>query len=329
MPLTNFPNGITSFGIPVIGAGVPALPRAVGNVYFVDQAVGNDGYSGLSPDVPLATLSRAHTLMTADQDDVAVVFGGVSNIAVRETATLTWSKNKCHIIGANAYNRISHRVSLRAASGSNFTPLMTVSADGCMFANFHMFHGYATAEAQVCMNVTGERNAFYNLHIGGGGHATAAAHVGNRSLVIAGGSGNGEHYFKDCTIGLDTVTYDAANANLEITGASPRNIFEDCRFITFAGSSGAGREFVLIGALGIDRWLEFKRCMFMNAVQSTATAMTQAMSVNASAGGTILCLDSWFHGVTDVETAASGNVYMNNAVIDTVDAGILAVGAPA
>lgn len=328
MPVTNFPQGVSSFGAVVTGGGNPIMPRSVGNVYYVDQTSGNDALDGLSPDKAVATLSRAHALMTADQDDVAVVFGAVANIAVRETATLAWSKNKCHIVGANAFNRVAHRVSLRAASGSEFTPLMNVTADGCLFSNFHMFHGYGTAEAQVALNVGGERNAFYNVHVGGGGNATAAAHVGNRSLVIAGGSGNGEHYFKDCVIGLDTVVYDAANFNLEISGASPRNAFEDCRFVTNAGSSGAGRAFLTVGALGIDRWLEFKRCSFINVVNSGATTMTQAFSLNASPGGTIMLLDSWMHGVTDIETSAGGEVFINNAVVDTADGGLLVVNAP-
>lgn len=316
-------------GVPVLGGGgaVPVVPRSVGDVYHVDQISGNDALDGLSPSTAVATLSRAHSLMTADQDDVALVYGGVGTIAVSESATLSWTKNKCHIIGMNAHNRVSHRVSIRS-DGTEFTPLMDISADGCTFANFHLFHGYDDDSAQVCMNLSGERNAFYNLHIAGGGHATAAGHVGSRSLVIAGGSGNGEHYFKDCVIGLDSVARDAVNADIEISGGSPRNIFEDCRVIAFTGSSGAGREFVLIGTGGIDRWVEFKRCSFINAINSTATAMTQGFSVGASAGGTVMLLDSWLHGVTDIETSASGLVFVNNAVVDTADAGLLVVNAP-
>lgn len=328
MPLTNFPNGISSFGVPILGGGNPIMPRSVGNVYYVDQTSGDDALDGLSPATAVAKLSRAHSLMTADQDDVAIVYGAVANIAVRETATLTWSKNKCHIIGANAFNRVAHRVSLRAASGSEFTPLMTVSADGCVFANMHLYHGYDDASAQVCLNVTGERNSWYNVHIGGMGHATAASQTGGRSLVIAGGSGNGEHYFKNCVIGLDTTDHDAVNAELEISGGSPRNVFEDCIFTTFTGSSGAGREFVLIGSGGIDRWLIFRKCYFINAVQSTATTMTQGMSVHASAGGTVFLEDCWFHGVTDIETSASGNVFISNPVVDTADGGLMIVNAP-
>jgi hypothetical protein len=316
MPLTNFPNGISSFGVPIVGGSVPAVPSGVGTVYYVDQQRGNDALDGLSPSNAMLTLSAVHAKMTANQDDTVLVFGSTSSIAVRETATLSWSKDKCHIIGMNAFNRVSHRVSIRAASGSSLTPLMTVSAGGCVFMNLHLYQGYATDEAQICLSVTGERNAWYNCHIAGGGAALAAAHAGCRSLVLAGGSGQvGENYFNSCTIGLDTSTFDAANANIEITGHSPRNTFEDCDIITYTGSSGAARVFLLVGSGGIDRTTRFSRCRFINATRSSATAMTQAMSVHASAGGVVLLDDSWFLGCTDVETTPAGNVYTNATTV--------------
>jgi len=56
MALTNFPNGITSFGVPVIG-GIGGIPFS-GNWYFVDPVNGADGNDG-SADYPLATLYAA------------------------------------------------------------------------------------------------------------------------------------------------------------------------------------------------------------------------------------------------------------------------------
>lgn len=42
--LTNFPNGITSFGVPVLGT-IGGLPFT-GNYYFVDPVNGADGNEG-------------------------------------------------------------------------------------------------------------------------------------------------------------------------------------------------------------------------------------------------------------------------------------------
>lgn len=291
MGLTNFSNGLSSFGVPVIGGNMIPFGKD-SKVFFVDQLNGSDGNRGDQPNRALATLSKAHSLMTSNRNDVAVVIGSVtgtngnitstygSSIAVREAATLAWSKNQCHILGIS-YNRIAHRVSIRAASGVDFTPLVNVTGDGCVFANLHAFQGYATNEAQVCWNDAGERNAYYNCHIAGMGAQLAADHASSRSLTITG-TGLGENYFKDCVIGVDTVDRGAANSQLVISGGSARNIFENCTFLSRADASTP--LFVSIGASGIDRFVDFVDCMFHNH----GTTLTTAMSINASPGGSVI-----------------------------------------
>src|SRR3954470_24009301 len=67
MSLTNYPNGVSSFGIPVVGAG-PIIPS--GNVWFVSSVTGGLG-DGASKDFPLATLQAA--LNKAASGDVIFV----------------------------------------------------------------------------------------------------------------------------------------------------------------------------------------------------------------------------------------------------------------
>lgn len=76
MGLTHFPNGVASFGIPVIGAG-PVL--TTGNVFFVDS--GSQGRKdaadhGRSPDLPFATIDYAIGRCTASNGDVIFVMPG-------------------------------------------------------------------------------------------------------------------------------------------------------------------------------------------------------------------------------------------------------------
>lgn len=76
MGLTNFPNGASSFGIPVLGSG-PIL--TTGNVFFVDS--GSSGRRdaadhGTSPDTPFATIDYAIGRCTADNGDVILVMPG-------------------------------------------------------------------------------------------------------------------------------------------------------------------------------------------------------------------------------------------------------------
>lgn len=303
---TNFSNGISSLGIPILGCGIPFGKDS--RVVFVDQLNGSDGQDGKTPKKAVATLSKAHSLMTSNRNDVAIVIGSVtgtnaniasgsgSSIAVRESATLAWSKDQCHIIGIS-HNRIAQRVSIRS-DGTNFTPLVNVTGDGCVFANLHAFHGYDDASAQICWTDAGERNAYYNCHFFGMGHQTAADQAGGRSLAITG-TGLGENYFKDCVIGGDTVTRGAANSSLVLSGGTTRNIFEDCIFP--ANTDAATPLFVTIGASGIDRFVLFKNCVF----NVFGTALTQAMSINASAGGNVLLNNCMAANVTEWDAGDS------------------------
>lgn len=70
MSFTNFPNGLTSFGIPLFGggpgrsaSGAPSVSTGVtsviGNTWFVDTAYGSDGNTGLGPNQPFQTMARA------------------------------------------------------------------------------------------------------------------------------------------------------------------------------------------------------------------------------------------------------------------------------
>lgn len=74
MPLTNFPQGLSSFGFPLIGSG-PI--QSLGNVWFVDSAIGGNapGY-GTDKLRPFATIAYALTKCTANNDDVIFVSDG-------------------------------------------------------------------------------------------------------------------------------------------------------------------------------------------------------------------------------------------------------------
>ncbi len=69
MVLSNFPNGVTSFGVPVIGAG--EIPTTSGTYFFVDSNTGSDGNDG-SWEAPFATVDAAIGHCTANKGDVIV-----------------------------------------------------------------------------------------------------------------------------------------------------------------------------------------------------------------------------------------------------------------
>jgi hypothetical protein len=69
---SNFPNGIASYGIPVL----PGLPPTTGSVFFVHSGTGSDGNSGKTPTRPLSTLDAAVGKCTADKGDLIIVMPG-------------------------------------------------------------------------------------------------------------------------------------------------------------------------------------------------------------------------------------------------------------
>lgn len=74
MSLTNFPNGISSFGVPILG-GAP-LPATTGKYFFVSSDTGLAGNSGADPTVPLATVDQAINKCVASRGDVIIVMPG-------------------------------------------------------------------------------------------------------------------------------------------------------------------------------------------------------------------------------------------------------------
>ena len=75
MTLTAYPNGVSSFGMPLIGSG-PVL--TTGNVFFVSSTASNasNGNVGTSPDKPFATIDYAIGKCTAGNGDYIIAMPG-------------------------------------------------------------------------------------------------------------------------------------------------------------------------------------------------------------------------------------------------------------
>ncbi len=324
--LTNFPNGISSFGIPVLGgSGIPFT----GSYYFVDPVNGSDGNTGLSPSKAFQTLYKAHAVCTAGNNDVVYLIGnGAASGSARlslalaqgvdssvTAGTLVWSKNATHLIGITAPTGVAQRARIAPPTGTytqatfgsgNF---VTVSGAGCYFANFSLFHGFSTGGTnQICWTDTGGRNYYENVDFGGIADAASAADTGARSLKIGSG-GTGENTFVGCTIGLDTVTRSVANASLEFAGATPRNTFKDCIF-PFMTSNAGVLGIIGTGTGNMDRWQDFEDCRFINAIGSTSTTMSALATLAASSGGLILMKNPSMVGITEFGTDATSRAQM-------------------
>lgn len=288
-------------GIPVM-FGLPVTRDS--KYYFVDPARGSDTADGRSPTSAFASLETAEDACVANQHDAVLYTAGASSNTLQ--AALTWDKSYTHLIGLTAPTQVAQRARLfQLSSLTNASPLVNVTASGCIFKNFYCFQGVDDAGSLINWQVTGGRNYFENVHFAGGGHATMAID-GCKSLRLVGSEG--ENTFIRCTFGVDTIAAATGVATLSISGGTPRNIFRKCNFTLYAGNGGA--MFVEWEALSaVDRYMLFEDCMFMNTGPNT---MDQAFSIPASVPGHRRCflVNCWGYGFTDWEASDRSVLYI-------------------
>jgi hypothetical protein len=315
---TNFPNGLESYGMPLLGGG-GTLPKmgGSGTVFFVDPANGNDENSGKRPDDALDTVGQAYSMCTDKQGDVIYYLndGNTSGSSREATIPITWSKDNTHLVGLCSPTMVSQRCRITPVVGGALTanPVISLTGHGCVIANVAIQHwGSTDSIASRGLDVTGNRNVIYNCHIAGICHA----HAGDEAAEDLRVNGS-ENLFERCTVGLDTIARGANNASANVRfgdGSSnymaTRNVFKDCIFPMYADDT----EPVFIkytGAFDVQRWNLFQGCTFVNTGTSTAAA---AVSWPGLVAGILLLKDCAFYGMTDVTAADNSNVLLQGSV---------------
>ena len=279
---------------------LPAGPY--GNVFYVDAVYGDDSHDGLRPEKPLLTIPEAYDKCVAGQNDVVAVIAG----AYALTATLTWAKNYTHLVGLAAPTMTAVRARIYNEATEGLTPLLNITATGCIFKDFYIFQGVDEAVANINVQVSGGRCTFKNVHFAGGGHASQAID-GGASLRLVGSEG--EHLFEDCTVGVDTIAQATGMSCLTIIGGTPRNVFRRCHFISYAGAVGAAFvEWETLSA--VDRYMIFEDCAFINTGTSTMT-QSFAMPAGAPAHRRVILLNCWSYGSDLWDFADRGYIYSN------------------
>jgi len=301
------------FGMPVVG-----------NTYYVDPTNGNDGNGGQHHDDAFATLPTAYAAATAGQHDVIYYIAGTSSLSLSET--LTWAKSYTHLVGIAAPTLTAQRARIfQDASATGLSPLLDITASGCIFSNFYIFQGVDDATSLINVRVRGGRNFFNNVHFAGGGHATQAIDGGASLALISDSVGScEENTFYNCTIGVDTVDAATGMVSLTFDGEAHRNTFIDCWFRMRAGNTGAAFVEVL-DATGIDRDNTFRDCIFIN--NSTSNDMASAFLIPAGMGEprVLLLKDCMFHNVTKLDADDRGVLFGNMDAVTGADLSGVAV----
>jgi hypothetical protein len=303
-------------GLPAL-AGIPVSSKS--NFYFVEPAHGNDGWEGKSLDSALATVDEAEDRCVADQNDVVFVIANDmtgSGTSTYLSSTLTWDKDLTHLIGLCTPSLLSQRARIAQLSTvTGVSPLVNVTASGCVFRNLQIFQGVVDATSLINVQVTGARNVFDHVHFAGGGAVEHAINDGC-SLKLAAAE---ENFFNDCTIGLDTIGAAAGFVNLVFDTNARRNEFRKCRFMLEAADTTAGWVEV-IDATGIDHVNIFDDCIFINS-SSTVTVASAFLIAAVSTGGRLLLKDCLVDKATKMDANDRAVLYGNMDAYTPADLG--------
>jgi len=220
MPLTHYPHGITSFGVPV----TPGIQSGVGlgDIYWVVAAkTGSDLYYSnllqrISSDKIFSSLQAAHDACTTDQGDTIFMAPGIHTVATE----IDFTKSNINVIAMDGPNTL-------------LTYSSSMDRGGVTLHN-------ATSGCVNTLHVTGARNKFWGLHVTNSGASSS-----NYSALKIGGGTTGAsygNYFNRCTFHgcMNAAQNTSYSSSVEIASGSSNYMFEDCVIgqNTYGGNRG-------------------------------------------------------------------------------------------
>jgi len=271
MSLTNFPNGISSFGVPVLGGGgIPATP---GNFIFVDYTLGNDGISlkANSAARPFKTIAAAYAKATTNKDDVIILMGNASHVV---TEMLAIAKSRVHFVGMDGTSRMyGQNAKIAMGVTTAATDLGAIINTGVRnsFHNIKFTSANTKAESLYTVLEGGEYAVYSNCEIY---KETDLDETGAAEMVMNGDSTQ----IINCTIGslANAQTGTTIRPGVLVTkgvvgaGLVARDVtFKGCNFWKRAGHVN-GRHVYGANATDVERIMVFDDCTFINSVNAAA-----------------------------------------------------------
>jgi hypothetical protein len=277
MGTTNFPNGVTSFGIPLMGGG--GIPAMYGNVFFVDYRNGSDGNKGMSTNNAVKTLSKAYSLATSNNNDVILIDG---DSEILEDAMITWSKNRIHVVGLGGgfISGQRSRINLSATGITSVSAAtITVSGVGNSFSNLKVINTGTDATSVAALIDAGEANVYNNcsfMKFSDLGVATVADVICRSDSTT----------YLDCEIGFDTLLQTVARPSLWIKASGGTRckhlMMKRCHFT--CASSESDKAFILVADTSSLAFSNtFIDCSFNAALVSSISAATLDNAVDSAA----------------------------------------------
>jgi len=320
MGLTNFPNGISSFGVPVMGGGVPATP---GNFLFVDYTLGNDGISvkANSAQRPFKTIAAAYAQARTNKDDVIVLMGSASHVL---TEMLTVAKNRVHFVGMDGTSRMygqNAKISMGVTTAATDLGALLNTGVRNSFHNIKFTSANTVAQSLYSVLEGGEYSVYSNCEFY---KETDLDQTGAAELVMNGDSAQ----LINCTIGSNANAIAGAivRANVlmtkEVAGAGKVSrdvLFKNCLFWKKAGH--VNNRFVYgANATDVERMLLIDDSVFFTTKLSTAVpAQCVAFAAEQTEGFALIRNCS---SINNTKLSTTTGVYIDGAVPTYATSGI-------
>jgi hypothetical protein len=324
--LTNFPDGVSSFGIPLFGSWIPPI---AGTYYHVcpgstaiinnqsNYIVGSSGNDGLSKNTALDSIATAYDKCVSGAGDGIILWSYGTSTAMCTsylTAALDWTKWGITVVGICAPTMFSQRARIANKSTAlNLGYLIDVQGSNNTFLNMSFYNGGTTGAGGV--KVSGDRNFFGKVNFMGGMGMTTPT-TDDYSLLIAGGD---ENTFERCVIGSDTFDKtNIAGAELHFSTGAMRNRFYKCEVISFRSAGTTAGAIKLVG-LGdsIERDVVFEDCFFNMYRDGALTSEVSVVIGTAPNNGMLCFFNCRKKGFTDFGATASARVFIDMATTAT------------
>lgn len=274
--------------IPGLRYGQKILPSEIigydgyvfGNTYYVEATNGDDSNPGTTPDKAFKTVDAAYDAMTTNNHDVLYLSGNATHSL---TEMLSFTKNRCHFIGADFDGRrYGQAVKISLGATTAATDIATLQNTGVRnsFMNIKFMNSNTVAEGIYCIADGGEYSVYRNCEI----YKSTDLDVTGASEFLC--NADSIQMF-NCTIGslADALDGDIVRANMLLTrvlsGKVTRDAYlEDVHF--WRKCSNANNRMVYAAASAdLERGMVMMRPVFNNAVLAAADP-AQAISAGAN-----------------------------------------------
>lgn len=324
MSLTNYPNGVSSFGVPLTGQ-IPMVlgVSGVGNIYFVDATNGSDGNNGKSPQKAFATAEVAYAA-AASGDTIALSTSATHSIALG----INHTKSRINWVGLDFGGRqVQQGAKIQLATASASAYVLKNTGVRNSFTNIKFIQAATAATALHVLEDGSEGSLYQNCSFVFGVNSNIDLTTAHE--VVAGSD---SATFLNCTFGADTLLTTANRSVFHIDQVTTSqefksNILENCNFII--SSSETLATFVRLDAVGDILFTNlFKNCTFIASVDSAGgVALAEASQTGTSTVKGVLCyVNPAVFNCTDFSTATGGRNAATQVVATTSTAGTAGVG---